>query len=174
MNGSSRRDFKSVRSGPSKERRKPMGGVRGFFDSMSLDAKIFISTMSVGGIPLYVYFFMKNLPTEVYLSIIPAIFITGSLPVVYFSKDLKRDKDNVKRVWMSRFLSSFISAILLLLDILYLSDIFTRGTLFDTKIDPSYAVHFVFLLFMAGFGFTVFMLAITEENVEEGEVEDAA
>ena len=145
-------------------------GIISFLRSLSLEMKTFMAAMSIGGIFLYAYFFMRNLPEEVYVAAVPAVLLTGALPVIYFSKDLIKLRSPGGRV--SRkvvFITSLFTAVFLLLDILFLSDIFGRGTLFGLHVDPLQAVHFVFLLLLSGFGATVLMLAITEEDLEEEE-----
>lgn len=157
---------KSAPGGGSTGRR----GIISFLRSLTLEMKTFIAAMSIGGIFLYAYFFMRDLPMEVYVATIPAVLLTGALPVIYFLKDLiklRSPRGHISRKVV--FLTSLFTAIFLLLDILFLSDIFGQGALFGLHVNLSYAVHFVFLLFLAGFGATVLMLAITEEDLEEEE-----
>jgi len=164
------RAFRAGRKTAPRAEGKEGRGLISFLRSLSLEMKTFMAAMSIGGIFLYAYFFMGDLPEEVYIAAIPAVLLTGALPVIYFSKDLIKLRSPEGRI--SRkviFVTSLFTAVFLLLDILFLSDIFGRGVLFDLHVDLSHAVHFVFLLLLAGFGATVLMLAITEEDLEEEE-----
>lgn len=164
------RAFRSRRVSAPRGGRKGPRGLMAFLRSLSLDMKTFISAMSIGGMFLYAYFFMRDLPSEVYVASIPAVLLTGAIPVIYFMKDLIKLRSPGGRI--SRrvvFITSLFTAVFLLIDILFLADIFGQGTLFGLHVDLSHAIHFVFLLILVSFGATVLMLAITEEDLEGGE-----